>query len=299
MKIVSFDVGIKNLAYCVFSCDSTEKPASGIKIVDWNVIDLIGVPAGTTPSSKKCTATQKNQKVCGRKGKYEKGEHIFCDKHAQNCGFFLPTKQCSPAHLKKLKLVELQQLAADNKIIVDGGEPPKRSQLIEKILSFYEKRTLVLLKETKKRADEYTLIQIGERIKQCLDGIASMREVTHVLIENQISTVASRMSIIQGMLTQYFIMRHPETLGSPLTVEFVSSRNKLKYFADKTAVTATTTSSQKYRQHKMDSVKYTQALLEKFPEFSQWSAVLHTAKKDDLADCFLQGMWYLHHHEII
>ena len=36
MKLISFDIGIKNLAYCIFDIDNTS-----IKIVDWNVLNLI------------------------------------------------------------------------------------------------------------------------------------------------------------------------------------------------------------------------------------------------------------------
>ena len=39
-KVVSFDVGIKNMAYCVFSRDNEDK----LEIIDWNVVDLIDAP---------------------------------------------------------------------------------------------------------------------------------------------------------------------------------------------------------------------------------------------------------------
>ena len=34
MKTISFDVGIKNMAYCIFDC------SSGIDILDWKVLNL-------------------------------------------------------------------------------------------------------------------------------------------------------------------------------------------------------------------------------------------------------------------
>ena len=116
-----------------------------------------------------------------------------------------------------------------------------------------------------------------------------MDDVTHVLIENQISTIASRMSIIQGLLAQYFIMKQDRDF----VLEFISSKNKLKNFDGKTLPTKATTASQKYRQHKTDSILYTRQLLETYTGFRSWLPVLDTPKKDDLADCFLQGMWYL------
>ena len=42
MKIVSFDVGLRNLAYCVLEGTSR----TDVKIVDWNIIDVLGEAAG-------------------------------------------------------------------------------------------------------------------------------------------------------------------------------------------------------------------------------------------------------------
>jgi len=302
MKVVSFDVGIKNMAYCVLSVKdrevenvTTDENIKELEIIDWNVVDLMD-PSETEDVTKKCTVTLKNKKICGRKSKYEKGEHCFCEKHAKTSEYIIPTKECSPAYVKKLKIGELQQK------MVDSGIPgmlttDKRPQLLEKIHHYYENHCLVLIVKKKKRADECSLIHIGQRIKQLFDAIPAMRDVTHVIIENQISSIASRMSIIQGLLTQYFIMRHDDSelvQHTPLVLEFISSKNKLKMFSEKQVVTKATTTSQKYRQHKTDSIVYSKKILEKYPKLGSWLPVLDTTKKDDLADCFLQGVWYIY-----
>jgi hypothetical protein len=55
-----------------------------------------------------------------------------------------------------------------------------------------------------------------------------------------------------------------------------------------------------YKQHKMDSILYCSRFIEKNPELEPWKTVLQTSsKKDDLADSFLQGMWWLTFHKII
>lgn len=295
MKIISFDVGIKNMAYCVFTLDpdsksSTELHPYDINILDWNVIDLI--ESGETEEvPKTCKGILKNKKPCRSKAKYEKGEHCFCEKHAKTSDFIVPTKQCSPKYIKKLKMGELHKII-ENEHISGVDSSDKRPQLLEKILNFYENKCLVLLVSKKKRADECSLITIGQRIKQSFDAIPAMQDVTRVLIENQISTIASRMSIIQGLLTQYFIMRHDDT-SFELFLEFISSKNKLKMFSEKQPITKETTTSQKYRQHKTDSVTYSKQILNKYSKLTRWLPVLDTLKKDDLADCFLQGIWYM------
>jgi regulator of replication initiation timing len=62
-------------------------------------------------------------------------------------------------------------------------------------------------------------------MKVLLDQVPGIDQVTTVIIENQISTIATRMKSIQAMLAQYFIMRNTE-----IAIEFVSSANKLKEF---------------------------------------------------------------------
>ena len=37
MKLISFDIGIKNMAYCIFSSDLS----ANFKIVSWNVLNLM------------------------------------------------------------------------------------------------------------------------------------------------------------------------------------------------------------------------------------------------------------------
>ena len=56
MKVLSFDVGIKNLAYCLFT-----KPDTKWAISDWKVVSLLG----DEPVQHRCCATNppKNKKT--------------------------------------------------------------------------------------------------------------------------------------------------------------------------------------------------------------------------------------------
>jgi hypothetical protein len=98
------------------------------------------------------------------------------------------------------------------------------------------------------------------------------------------------------MLAQYFIMKN-----SDIKIDFVSSFNKLKGFSERIERSyekTEKTEKQKYKQHKNDGVFYTNGILEKNEWLSSWIPHFHASKKkDDLADSFLQGFWFLKSRE--
>jgi hypothetical protein len=125
-----------------------------------------------------------------------------------------------------------------------------------------------------------------------LDANPHIAGITHVIIENQISPIANRMKTVQGMLAQYFIMRVPGC-----QIEFISSANKLKAFIPKKEQEE---KSGVYSQHKRDGVYYTSQVLQQNAFISCWQEHVNSSKKkDDLADAFLQGIWYLSNRKII
>ena len=104
--------------------------------------------------------------------------------------------------------------------------------------------------------------------------------IDYVLIENQISTIATRMKTLQGMITQYFIMRDIKN------IEFISSSNKLKEFLDKKKTT--------YAERKKMGITITKEIINQSDMLHCWDETFSSSKKkDDLADCFLQGRWFI------
>jgi len=82
------------------------------------------------------------------------------------------------------------------------------------------------------------------------------------------------------------------------TIEFVSSSNKLREYLgeSKTEKTEEKGVNPHYKQHKKDGIDYTRQWLESDKSgFSNWKTFFNTypKKQDDLADAFLQGIWYL------
>ena len=351
-NIISFDVGMKNLAYCIFQvCETT----CSVKILKWDVINLC------TPIVRKCNTLGCTQdaKYCktfcttcddedddddnddesedeeqdtyetGEKG--EKGEkhenqenqeleyetEYFCNKHAKLSKYKIPTPELNIKKIRKMKLVYIKELIVkynfgcsnppsligdekgekgekhENKIVNTNSTKTKtktktntntKDDLINMIKQELHKNYLEHIENVK--AMDVDLITIGKNMMQELDKVLEMGGLgvaVHVdiaIIENQISTIASRMKTLQGMIAQYFIMKHTPH------IEFISASNKLKMFITKKKTT--------YTERKAESVEITAELLETKEEFRDFKGYLNkNKKKDDLADCFLQGIYYL------
>ena len=70
-SLISFDVGIKNLAYCIF-----EISGNCISIVDWTLANLTEESNNNSPKSQtECTCNHmlksKQMKMCEREAKYK------------------------------------------------------------------------------------------------------------------------------------------------------------------------------------------------------------------------------------
>jgi hypothetical protein len=305
-KLASFDIGIKNMAVCIF-----ETPAApGPSIQTWEILNLMNTEPSTTHTCNcPLKSAKKNApvKLCNKKAKYSRPpEKTYCEKHATQCTeWIIPDKSCSSATLKKRTYEELITIAQKYKIFEnkDLGKiafekpqalaiPTTKKGLLEIIIPFFEENTYkVLAAPKKKTANNTDLISIGKNMTRLLDEIPAITDgtITHVILENQIGILANRMKTIQGMLAQYFIMR-----GRPdIHIEFVSSSNKLKDLAN------TKETENNYKQHKKDGIFFCKQFLEKNTDLGEWSHVLETTKRDDLADCFLQGIWYLKREKII
>lgn len=277
MTLLSFDVGIKHLAYCMMSLE--ESP----KILQWNVLNLCEVAETPTVS---CTAHLKNGKRCSKKAIFQKGNTSVCMTHAKaSQQFLLPTKEHTASHFKKQSVSDLRTKVQQ---LLPNTTCPKKQDMVDALVAHYTAKSWVSI-ETQKatNASKVDLITIGRALHTQLSQLEHLDQVTHVIIENQISPIANRMKTLQGMIAQHFI-----SLKVP-HISFVSSGNKLKTFAEvsegKTA----------YAKHKKDGVFYCTALLGKM-EGPEWNAFFseYAGKKDDLADSFLQALWYLKAHRL-
>jgi len=426
-KLISFDIGIRNMAYCIFDISHS------VIISDWNVLNLLDkqesaatctccLAAKKVPKNPKkpkntivletpSTIRVPEPKICGKRAKYEKLGKYYCETHAKSThDYLIPIKAISSTVIKKKKLEELIELytrynveekvdeakrIAVFRVNAEGPEGIRSSlesfdnleekeqssspllknhtkkYYLAKIIEFFEKRCFTILGKGQPKAQNATgtdLITIGRNMRTQMDSVIGINDITHVIMENQISPIAGRMKTVQGMLAQYFIMKSPpvNSQNSP-SIEFISSANKLKDFKllqtpsnsfdmrctspefsrsppltlrlaptsftefitagssptltsliaparsttqipkitpksipnEDGIVEPKATDREKYKKHKTDSIFICSQFLKTNDNLSSWSNVLLTPKKDDLADCFLQGIWYLKREKII
>jgi len=267
MNLISFDVGIKHLAYCIIHFENDV-----VSIKEWNVINLCD-------EQYLCEMNLESE-ICNKEAKYCKFNTYYCKKHIKNLSYTAPPKIFNDKNLKKMKLEELTIFCKSNNI--DFQKPYTKNSLLEKINNYKEKYFLEEIKN--KHASQYDLIYLGIQIKEKLNKILQLNEkykIDVAVIENQISPIANRMKTIQGMLAQYLIM------NDLYNIIFYSATNKLKIFTNDNEKT-------NYNERKKMSIQYTQQLLEEYTPIQSWSNYFNKhKKKDDLADCFLQGLSYL------
>jgi hypothetical protein len=221
-----------------------------------------------------------------------KDGQYYCETHMKKNmkinSWVLRNKTNSPATIKKMSKDTLIECGNKYGVWIDATTPSTKKICCENILEHLENigiNPIIFKKRT--TAGEVNLITIGRNMKHCLDTLLNVHDITHVIMENQISTIASRMKTVQGMLAQYYIMQ-----PNLPDIEFVSSANKLKHLV-------VSTERDTYKQHKRDSIEFCNKFLTANITLGNWVNILHTPKKDDLADAFLQGIWYLKHVKLI
>ncbi len=271
MHLISFDIGIKNLAYCVFSLSDTH-----LRIVKWGTANLMPPPSAAPAAiCNKCT-----KKACIMHAGLP-----YCKVHARKTGSIAEADVPKYRSFKKDDLVKL--LESNN---IQFNTASLKPDLVKAADNYYASRVAYAIKPPKKTtANQIHLVTIGTNIKTQMDALLSdLPPIDIVILENQISPIAGRMNTIQGMLAQYFVMR-----GCP-RIEFVTSSGKLK---DMKEISGT-----QYKNHKEDGIQYCKMFLQanKAGFGDVESTVLEPAsKKDDLADCFLQGVYFLKRDKII
>ena len=266
MKILSIDVGMKNLAFCLFEINDSME----YSILKWDVLNLC------KDQEHLCKEPKKNKDICNKKAKYFKDDCYYCKTHAKNKKYLIPDMKCNKYNLKKKKILELRKIIEKHKLEIQ--KKAKKDDLQKVLLEYFEQKYFDIVSKT--RANQINLVTYGRNMREMFNETLENINIDIVCVENQIGPLALRMKTLQGMIMQHFIEKE-----IPL-VEEISATNKLKEFLD---IKKTT-----YSERKKLSIVYTRQILSDNNNLHKWIKIFNEhKKKDDLADSFLQGRWYL------
>lgn len=297
MKILSIDVGIKNLAYCLMETlsDTETKETKDNKslqkivkntdtsIIQWDVINLCGeIP--------KCSIDK-----CNKPSKYvnqtnQDNIEYLCLTHSKKSGLIIPSANLSLKKLKKMKLVDLNKIVSEYSIIPSNeSSKMKKEDVYKTIIEYMEKHMLSAVSTIS--ANDFDLVNLGIAMKNAFDKELDnhIKTIDCIIIENQISPIANRMKTLQGMIAQYFIM------NNKTKIDFISAANKLKGHVDLFETDIST-----YNARKKESINVMNTILNEMSDTDKYNEkwinhFKNHKKKDDLADAYLQGNWYLKH----
>ncbi len=223
--VISFDVGIINLAYCVLGLTDT-----GPVIYDWNIINMAGGNPSLTCSAKLKTA---GAPKCTHKAFYLDNGIAFCKIH---------------------------------------GSPSSPSM------------------ERNMTVANVTEFELKERLFRALDANPIFLVPNMVLVEQQPLKGMEKIRGVGHALFDYFVLRGTLDKGKQYKVlKFIDAKNKLTIYEGPPISCHLKT---QYARNKWYSIKYCNWAIRDLPCATEYFDNFGQ-KTDDLADCFLQGLWFL------
>ena len=314
-KILSFDVGIKNLAYCLLEITN-----DNFKILKWDVIDLT-----TNTVNYYCCFVNGNNS-CKKKAtkyiNYEGETQYYCKNHSSKipicmidtvipqfnledkknkCKIDECKKECynklensfyCDIHKKKLlnnyicntpkcKNIMSKNILTNDKIIGWCDEHSNNE---------YEKFIKNKTKNISQNANKITLCNLCHTMYKKLNEISDFSNVSKVYIENQPTFINPTMKTISAFLFSYFINRSLKEITQYKVEDiiFCSPSNKIKVAGIKgNDILENTKKEIVYAITKDIAVKCCSELIK--DDTDNLKIFNSHDKKDDLADSFLQG----------
>jgi hypothetical protein len=300
MKVLSFDVGIKNLGICLIEYNDEEiNIKSKLNIHYWDIINLIS-------NEEQKIINKCLKQNCNIKPKsyieFNNNKYYICSKHLSNINELIEpilspwnedkwcqikNEKCS--HCNETKPKQSLYKNTDLNLILCSRHYKscltKKNNCISKINTIKNKK----VKECSSNDIKLQLIKSLDERKEKLLQIADI-----VLIENQPTFKNPSMKAISDTIYTWFMIRalvDGDTNNSTIKeLKFISPSNKLKEFNTNKLDEAD--DNKKYKITKKLSINNTETILTLY-NLNTWIEHLSSfKKKDDLADSFLQG-WYV------
>jgi len=308
-RVLSFDIGIKNLAYCVLEKNiSSDIEAEKFKILDWGIINL-------SNDLEKCDFIIRNGSKCdsvARTKIYHLGKvELFGNKLSQN--------SCQTHYVKMIPTVS-NILSGDKKCYLCSNS----ASVVLSRTSYgwcdehYNSKGIAFVKKIKtkkifvRNANKEAISELLIKMYNNFNTHTNFLLVDEVLIENQPSLKNPTMKTISGIVYSYFMMKgiiEKSVSGSSIqNVLFISPSNKLKVnetLTDEIIGKSSTSGKTEqntpidnqikiqdkhtYKLTKTLGIKYCQSIISS----AENDILIKYKKKDDMCDAFLQAFQYM------
>ena len=291
--ILSFDVGVIHLAYCLMTKKEFTKK-TGEKYIDWDILEWGNIDLTNRDDMKcDCGAKASLSNVVNSEIKY------YCKTHAKKVE--VVTKTFEEAFIASKQADTCCHLVKEN--------PCGKKTSFKRENSFYctthaknihkNLSKSVEMKDFKfKNSKTLNFDDVKYSLIMVLESKPSLLKADYVVIENQPSFKNPRMKSIACTIYDYYLIRgivdKNHTKSNITEVKFMSPSNKLKVATEgdtKLLIKAKATDETKgYKMTKALGIKYCLDLIQHLPQ----SIELFNShkKKDDLADAFLQGAYF-------
>lgn len=310
MRLVSVDVGIRNLAFCVIDVLSTKDEPFSFCIHDWGVFDLC--PVSDAPV--KCACCSAKASIQMPPSFVDELNNGYCLVHANKKGFFHP-KQSKAATLVNIKALFSQLSKTDiatsmsttkratvpiidtwNTLTAFFKVPESEQTSPRDVYNWVKSHTGIIIQRVD--ASKVKMVDAGVRFAELAKQRKLFESVDLLVIENQIGSMSARMKSMQDIISVVAVFAGVvKTVGvsSAWKLSNATESNRKEHSNAEITDTETKSKTSKsvYATHKSDGIsRCRQWIQESSSENQKWLNVFdNSKKKDDLADSFLQAVW--------
>lgn len=257
-KILAFDIGIKNLAYCVLS--------DGNRILSWENVNLI-----PSPESIHCSTCKK------LKATFQVNQNPYCKRHVPKTHTILP--ELSKKKLPSNKV--LKELVKTHDCVSMGSTNDKCIEALS------QKFALPLQQPKEENASRMSLESIHDALRQFVQSRwTHFSGCTNVLLENQPVFKNPHMKSVQVLLfacLREAFLSHQETP----TYQFIHAKKKVSDAEKGDAGYAERKSKSEHRVIE----QFEKGTIHSTPLYDAWKKM---KKKSDMADAFCMCIDFYH-----
>ena len=295
---LGWDVGIKNLAYCLL-----DKKGDKLEIIDWGIINLL---VHKSPPIY-CNCLKVNGDICGRRASYysfpTENKDSDSSENKNYCNIHLKKERKEWAKIsneeRTMKESQIKEWSDKWVCCKDGCSKIATRYCIKNNLYYCTKHS----KETdtikdainQSSAVRMPMLTLGKILYDKLDKLPQLLKAKWICIENQPVLKNPTMKSIQMMLYSYFVMKQHENKLELHDMILMSAKNKLKVYKDKYGELPKKILSMrdKYRRNKMMAIEHTRLFVNNEHD-EEWQEFYNEHdKKDDLADAYLMTRYFI------